>query len=109
MDFDKKQIESLILKEIEKTKLRIEEYKEATKPISPENSIGRLTRMDAINNKSVMEAGLRQSREKLLQLEHVMSKIDDEHFGKCKKCGAEIPIKRILLMPQSLHCVSCAQ
>ena len=32
---------------------RIEEYRELTKPIPPENAIGRVSRMDAINNKSV--------------------------------------------------------
>ena len=35
------------------TKKDIKGLKEATKPISPENSIGRVSRMDAINNKSV--------------------------------------------------------
>ena len=32
---------------------RIEEYRELTKPIPPENAIGRVSRMDAINNRSV--------------------------------------------------------
>ena len=37
---------------------RIEEYRELTKPIPPENAIGRVSRMDAINNRSVNEAAL---------------------------------------------------
>ena len=38
------------------------DYKEITKPIAPENAIGRISRMDAINNKSVTEAALRQAK-----------------------------------------------
>ena len=49
----KKEIEKVINQEIKSTILAIDKYKELTKPISPENSIGRVSRMDAINNKSV--------------------------------------------------------
>ena len=38
--------EEALIKEIE----LIKEYKELTKPIAPENAIGRISRMDAINN-----------------------------------------------------------
>ena len=40
--------------EINKTIKIIEKYTELCKPISPENAIGRVSRMDAINNKSVI-------------------------------------------------------
>ena len=42
--------------------------KEATKPISPENNIGRISRMDAINNKSVAEAAMGATKRKLYTL-----------------------------------------
>ena len=45
----------------------IKELEELTKPISPENSLGRLTRLDAINNKSVAEASLRNRKRKLVK------------------------------------------
>ena len=44
-------VKTLIEKEISKTQGLIAEYKELTKPIAPENAIGRISRMDAINNK----------------------------------------------------------
>ena len=52
-------IEKEIDKEIIINKNKILEYTELCKPIAPENSIGRVSRMDAINNKSVVEAALR--------------------------------------------------
>lgn len=100
----KKQIES----EIQKTKENIADYKETTAPIAPENAIGRLSRMDALNNKSVVEAALRKAEEKLKNLEYLISQVEKADFGKCKRCNKDIPIQRMLFVPQSAFCVHCA-
>ncbi|MDC0272255.1 TraR/DksA family transcriptional regulator [Crocinitomicaceae bacterium] len=110
MNKDQKQdIKKRILEELKKTEEAILDYKESTKPISPENAIGRVSRMDAINNKSVVEAVLRKAEEKLNKLKRVLNKVDDADFGICIRCGEPIPIGRVLLMPQSRNCVRCAQ
>ncbi len=102
------EIKSVILKEIEKTQKSISEYEEITQPIEPDNAIGRISRMDAIHNKSVVEAALRQAREKLQKLENVLPQLGKEGFGVCAKCKNTIPIGRILLVPESRFCVHCA-
>ena len=103
------EIKEKIISEIEKTEKSVIEYKEITKPIAPENAIGRVSRMDAINNKSVAEAALRKAEEKLEKLKYVQGQLGDKDFGLCLKCKKQIPIGRILLMPQIRYCVSCAQ
>jgi len=105
----KENIKQTILDEISKTEKSIEEYKDMVKPISPDVAIGRISRMDAINNKSVMEASLRQAEEKLRNLNKVLSQIDSKEFGMCMKCKQPIPIGRILIRPESLYCVNCAR
>ena len=89
----------------EKEILRLEEI---TQPIAPENAIGRISRMDAINNKSVAEATLRSAKRKAASLKRARAKIDDPNFGKCNRCGKGIPIARLMYMPQSPYCVHCA-
>lgn len=106
---EKQQLETKIKKKIVRIKEDIEELEELTKPISPDSSLGRLTRMDAINNKSVNEAALRQSREKLSKLELALNSLDDSNFGICKLCNQPIPFARILYMPESTRCVRCAE
>jgi len=106
---EKQDIKKRILEELKKTEELILDYKESTKPISPENAIGRVSRMDAINNKSVVEAALRKAEEKLNKLKLVLDRVNDADFGLCMRCGNPIPIGRILLMPQSRNCVRCAQ
>lgn len=106
----KQQIKQKILSRMELTKDDISELEEMTKPIAPENAIGRISRMDAINNKSVNEASLRNAQAKLSQLEDALYKLDnDENFGNCRKCGQEIQEGRLLLMPESPLCVPCAR
>ena len=106
---DKQDIKKRLLEELKKTEELILDYKESTKPISPANAIGRVSRMDAINNKSVVEAALRKAEEKFNKLKLVLDKVNDADFGLCMRCGNPIPIGRILLMPQSRNCVRCAQ
>ena len=105
---ERKKIKNTIKEAILDTKLKIQEYSELSKPISPENAIGRISRMDAINNKSVVEAALRESKKKLSDLKFVESLLDKDDFGICIKCKQSIPIGRILFRPQSKKCVKCA-
>ncbi|MGK0385735.1 MAG: DnaK suppressor protein [Patiriisocius sp.] len=105
---DKKSIQYRIEEELAKTKVLLVQYKELTKPIAPENAIGRISRMDAINNKTVNEAALRKTQQKYKNLEIALSNIDDVTFGICRKCNTPIPEGRILLMPQATSCVHCA-
>lgn len=105
---DKAQVKTTVVDEISKTETSIEHYKELTKPISPNDAIGRISRMDAINNKSVNDASLRQAEIKLTNLKRVLAKLDDSDFGMCLKCKQAIPIGRILIRPESLLCVHCA-
>jgi DnaK suppressor protein len=101
-------IQTAIEEALLETHTDIKTLKDLTKPISPENAIGRVSRMDAINNKSVNEAALRSSINKLALLQSAIVRVHEENFGICMRCGQEIPFKRILLIPQSNRCVHCA-
>lgn len=106
---EKDEAKQKILEAISKTEKLIMEYKELTKPIAPDVAIGRISRMDAINNKSVTEAALRQAEGKLHNLNRVLEMYGTDDFGKCIKCKSQIPLGRILFRPESLHCVNCAR
>ena len=77
-------------------------------PVTPENAIGRISRMDAINNKSVVEAAIRHRKNKLGKLQVALANINKPGFGQCKNCRAAINPLRIVLMPESGRCIKCA-
>ena len=100
----KSKIEELIAK----YEIDIRDTEEMTKPVSPENSIGRVSRMDAINNKSVMEASLRNKISKRNKLKLALTKIDNPSFGLCESCKQKINPARLMYMPESTKCIKCA-
>jgi len=105
---NKTALKTKIIAAIAQAEKDMEGMKEATKPISPENSIGRISRMDAINNKSVAEAAMRATKRKLDTLSKALLKIDEPDFGKCSRCKRIIQEARLMYMPQSTECIHCA-
>ena len=105
---DKEKIKNKIQQNLAFIKDEIKELKLLTQPISPENSIGRISRMDAINNKTINDRALLKAEDKLRKLELAIARVDEEDFGKCRSCNGVIQEGRLLLMPESNTCVSCA-
>lgn len=105
----KKYIYEKLTKKIILVEKDIEYLKEATKPISPENAIGRISRMDAINNKSVAEDSLRKTLDTYGKLKEALNNINNTYFGLCQKCKKEINYKRIAFMPEIRRCMKCAK
>ena len=60
----RKYFSQLILDHIDNVKTDIENLKELVKPISPDNAIGRLSRMEALNEKSVNQANLDKAQKR---------------------------------------------
>ena len=105
---DKIAIRKRIEIEMRETKAAISQLENTTDPVAPDNAIGRLSRMEALNSKAVSEASLEASRKKLRRLEYALTQIENEDFGYCDQCGNPIPEKRILLMPDVRRCIECA-
>ena len=80
-----------------------------SKPVSPDNAIGRLTRMEAISSQNISEASLKSAQAKLVNLEKALSKLEMPGFGVCARCQKAIPEGRMMLMPESILCVSCLE
>jgi DnaK suppressor protein len=98
-----------LLSEIAKVEAFLPELEEGSEPETPDNAIGRVSRMDAINNKSVVENSLRENQQKLGQLKVNLSKYGAEQFGRCTRCGSEIPIARLMFMPHAMTCMRCSR
>ncbi|NJY62732.1 TraR/DksA family transcriptional regulator [Salinimicrobium sp. CDJ15-81-2] len=105
---DKAEFKQRVIDQIEKQEKSVILYRSMSNPVSPDNAIGRVSRMDAINNKSVVDAALRKAEERLQKLKSILERLDDPDFGKCRKCKQPIPEGRLLIMPESSLCVRCA-
>ncbi len=106
---EKATLKQAILDKISDLTKKVESFGELSKPVSPDNAIGRLTRMEAINSRSINEASLATAKQTLKALRKALHLIEDPDFGDCSHCEEPIPYKRLLIMPEASLCVSCAQ
>ena len=81
--------------------------KESAKPVAPDNALGRLTRMDAMQSQQIGQNALRQVTAQLTGIDHALERFDAPDFGLCAECGAPIPLGRLRAMPGARHCINC--
>lgn len=96
-----------IQSELERITKDVATLEEITRPVGTED-MDDITRMDSIVNKSVNDAALAAARTRLAGLEYALKRVDDPEFGYCIDCGEEIGFARLLAMPETVRCISCA-
>ena len=105
----RQQIKEKITTDIVTLKKDISSLEEKTKPIAPDCSLGRLTRQEMIQEQQVNEHALHESEIRLNKLKYALGKVDKEDYGICMECEEDILFERLMLVPESSHCVSCKQ
>jgi DnaK suppressor protein len=104
------QKEELIRKieaDIQTAHYEIRELGQKVHPIAPDCALGRLTRMEAIGEKSVNDALLEKTKRRLVKLEYIRRRADTERFGLCDKCDEPITFARLMIVPESTVCIPC--
>lgn len=101
--------EKLIRDRIAEIKESLPYLNEETQAVKPSVSLGRLTRMEALNDKGVNEHVLAQAKKTLERLNNVLIRIEKDTYGNCVRCGREIPLPRLQEVPEALLCVPCAE
>ena len=72
-----------------------------------QQSVGRLSRMDALQQQAMAKAvELRRQTEKRA-LEDALNKIIRNEYGECIDCGDYIEIERLKIKPSVLKCFDC--
>lgn len=104
----RQQIKDKIIKDLTSVKNEIAELQELTKPIPPECALGDLARFELMNDQDISEKTLQEAKIRQNKLDFALSKIDKEEFGLCMECEEEISFQRLLILPESSHCIECA-
>lgn len=105
---EKETLKSKIESDIHELQKQIETLQEKAKPIAPDCSLGRLTRMEAMAEQEVSQKILDESKLRLTRLQNALSRIDKPMFGICIECEEDIGIGRMGIRPESIRCVACA-
>jgi DnaK suppressor protein len=73
-----------------------------------QQSVGRLSRMDALQAQQMALAADRQRQAQISRIRRALNQMDNSEFGYCLECGNEIPDSRLNADPAAHLCVSCA-
>ena len=105
---EKKEIRKNIEDDISALKIQIGILEEKTRPITPDCSLGRLTRLEAMGEQHVNHKVLDESKIRLTRLQNALLRLDRPIFGICIDCGEEIAVGRMLARPESVRCLEYA-
>ena len=73
-----------------------------------QQSVGRLSRMDAMQQQAMAEAQERSRKRDLIRIEQAERRIREGEYGYCSECGEEIADGRLAIDPMAEKCVNCA-
>ena len=62
---------------------------------------------DVIDRQLLTSIGT-QDAIRLQQIENALDRINQDKYGRCIKCGKEIPEERLAVLPYALMCIQCA-
>ncbi len=73
-----------------------------------QQSVGRLSRMDAMQQQAMAEAMERTRQKDLIRIRQAELRLNDGDYGYCAECDSEIPDGRLAIDPMAERCVKCA-
>ncbi|MFN3232991.1 MAG: TraR/DksA family transcriptional regulator [Alphaproteobacteria bacterium] len=73
-----------------------------------QQSVGRLSRMDAMQQQSMALAAEKRRQGRIARLEAALKRLDSGDYGYCVRCGDEIDEKRLDADPSAPVCSACA-
>jgi len=73
-----------------------------------QQSVGRLSRMDAMQGQAMAKAAEQRRRARVSMIKAALQRLDDGEYGECEECGEPIPAGRLAIDPTVTACVACA-
>lgn len=69
--------------------------------------VGRVSRMDAMQQQSVALSTRRLTEQKIKQIDAALNEISDGEYGYCKQCDEDIGFARLQVQPEAKLCIQC--
>lgn len=83
---------------------------DAAKPVQlDQSSVGRLSRMDAMQSQAMSAEAQRRREIDLARVISALGRLDDGTYGECVSCGEPISEKRLDHDPAAPTCIECAR
>jgi len=81
----------------------------SARPVDLDQPIGRLSRMDAIQQQQLAQAALRNQEQRLKLVGGALKAIEEGVYGECRRCDVPIEVGRLKARPETTLCIECAE
>ena len=74
-----------------------------------QQSVGRLSRMDALQNQAMAQETQRRRSQERARIAAALQRIEEDEYGWCAECREAIVPKRLDVDPMAVMCAKCAR
>jgi len=85
----------------------LDKSKEGVAVVSLDQPIGRVSRIDALQQQKLAQASRRQQELKLGQVRVALAAVESGDYGFCRSCEEPIGFRRLSAQPESPFCLRC--
>jgi DnaK suppressor protein len=78
-------------------------------PVAPDSALGRLTRVDAMQEQQRALAAIRAAEIRIAQAQGALRALENGDYGECRMCGGDIEKARLSARPEAPLCLECQQ
>jgi DnaK suppressor protein len=83
--------------------------REGGAPVDLEEPIGRLSRMEAMQQQKIVQAGRAGQEAELRRVALALADMDSGDYGYCRQCDEPISLARLQIRPDTRICVPCQE
>lgn len=94
-----------ILQEVENY---LESSTDAASAVEPDKGLGRLSRMEAMQDQQLVMEMRRRKKRQLAEIKSAISRLEMGNYGSCIFCGEEISPERLEVSPEAQTCMRCS-
>jgi DnaK suppressor protein len=80
---------------------------EGAKPVDLDQPIGRLSRMDAMQQQKMVEANRRNAEARLRLVLSARVALGNDDYGLCRECEEPVGFRRLKARPETRYCLRC--
>lgn len=86
----------------------LRQSREGAKPVKlDQQTVGRLSRIDAIQQQKMAEANRQRHMLRLNRIKAALNAISDNQYGLCRRCEEPIRVQRLKVQPECAICLDC--
>ena len=109
MSIDINKYKKLLLARQEELLKLINSHKQDAAPVTlDQTSVGRLSRMDAMQGQAMAEEIKRRRENEILRIKSAFDRMEEDEYGYCLTCGENIIEERLQIDPSIALCSKCA-